>query len=555
MAGILAGFATGAATSALALSALSLLTSDHLPGPNPPAAPAEQLRTSVRPSEPDMPAAAPSSRDADPYVRPGSGTEASAPVDSSTSGSAEPAVMPRPALQVAPPSRPGGIAGNAEPTPASADPAVPVRTVPALPDPGRSRPFQAGAAPASPAPEPEPEMPAEAASPELPAPSAPPAVALAPDASTPAATVEEGGEVLDAVDAAPEPAAPIVPVERVEGGSSPADTSPESIVILDATPSGDTAAASDREEPEPVELVANEAAAPAQPAPPVEEGTSVQFKQVTVPDAREGNERVVTNRLPQIGDGTDEEQADAEVPDEEAPAEIVDEAPGGERALLANAMAFEPSAGRPALGVVLRDTPPRPTAEELAELGLAVTFSVDVRAPDAAEAIALYRGAGFEVALSGDLPNGAQGGDAETAVEDWLRRYPGAVAFVESTAGGLQPSREAMRGVTGRLAESGHGLVTYPRGLNAVQQVAGSVGVPSALLFRDLSGMDGVARLMDQAAFRATREDDVVVIGDATPAVLAALSEWAASSGGERVQPAPLSHVLTGDAAEVDASN
>lgn len=561
MAGVLAGFATGAATSALALSAVSLLTSGHLPGPTPPVRPVEEIRTSVRPSAPDAAADAPAARDADPYVRPGAATGGTLAPDISAPSGAEPAAMPRPALQVAPPARPRTVVAPAEARMARPDPAVPVRTVPTLPEPGRGQLAEPGIAPAAPDPEPVPvpELPAEAAAPDAGSPAGSsarsPVEALAPlEASPPSGAEPEPDRAVAGI-ANDVPTGPGTPA-----GPQAAATPPADIIVLgdpgprdgiagaealgDEAPSTEVAAPGGAME-EPVEEDVASAATP-RPGPALGEGTSVQFKSVPATGGTERDGDVVVDRLPQIGT-PDPAPETADVPGEPAPpVDAAEVAADGGPALVVNAAEFEASGDRPVLGILLRDASPRLTPEALAALDVPVTFVVDVAASDAAGAIALYRDAGFEVALSGDLPTGARTTDAEVAVEDWLRRYPGAVAFVEGSAGGLQPSREAAQGVMARLAESGHGLVTFPRGLNAAQQVAESVGVPSALVFRDIAGMPGQERLLDQAAFRASREDDVLVIGDADARTVAALSGWAASGGSERVQPSPVSYILKG---------
>ena len=589
MAGVLAGFGTGAATSALALSALSLLTSEHLPGSTPPMPPADEIRAAASPVRPDAAATAPGAPDANPYVRPGQGTGDAAAADTASAADPEPAAAPRAALEVAPPPRPAPMPAAAAPAPVVTDPGVTVRPVSTLTEvPAGGQVIEAGTPPAAPEP-----LPAPAAIPDEVAPGdAGPATA--PDAMEGAdapVALESGLNVIAAspseADAKPGSAIDAGALagtddqpDLSEGARIAADTmTAQAMPDEPSIPSGIEILAEPEtgaiEDSGGVDLAGRTGSMDADAAPgdpPSDEGTAVQFKQVR--PAGSGDDAspkggVVTNRLPQIGaapeaplppetgdpaDPDDSGDAAPEAPGESAaPATPPDAAANDGRAVTANAAPFVPSGARPVMGVLLRDASPRLTPEELDALDLPVTFVVDVRTPDAAEAIAAYRAAGFEVALSADLPAGASAGDAETSVEDWLRRFPGAVAFVEGREGGLQGSPGAMRGVMARLVESGHGLVTYPRGLNAAQRMAGSEGVPAALIFRNLTGADSLPRLMDQAAFRASRESGVLVIGDATARNVEALERWAASSGGRRIQTSPASFVLNGGGDADDA--
>ena len=591
MAGVFAGFATGAATSALALSALSLLTSEGLPGPNPPGAPAEELSVTARPAPPDAPAAAPTGADRNPFVRPGSGTGDAAGPEAATApaGAGEPAALPQASFEVDAPVGPGSEGSGDAVQPASADPDVTMRAAPGLEAPGRGRvadteevedaegpgPRPRSVAPtAAPEPRAEPDErgalpqpePVQTARASLPVPSvgAPGAAVVRPEAAAPAPMPDTrpAGVVAVSPGALPDDAAGLVvlPDGDAPQGFDRADIAvvrpappapvPDRAARVSAAPQGQAAEVVPKGAEGDGRAAPDLAAAPdAASGEEVAAGTAVQFQRVEETSSGDQTGGVVTNRLPQIGEAEPqpdepddpaeeaaEESAETDAPEDAGPPET--------GALSANAAAFEADGDRPALGLLLRDAAPRPTAEELAALTLPVTFAVNVSAPDAAEAIAHYREAGFEVALAADLPNGAQAADAETSVEAWLGRHPGAVAFVEATEGGLQGSRETVRGVLARLAESGHGLIAYPRGLNAAMQVAGSEGVPAALVFRDLDGPESVVRQMDQAAFRATREPGVLVVGDATPEIVAALKEWASSPAGGRVQAAPVSHVL-----------
>ena len=105
-----------------------------------------------------------------------------------------------------------------------------------------------------------------------------------------------------------------------------------------------------------------------------------------------------------------------------------------------------------------------------------------------------------------------------------------------------------MAQVVAAAGASGHGLVTFPRGLNTAQQIAERDGVPSALVFRDLDGdgQDGAAirRTLDQAAFRARQGGEVILVGRAQPETITALTEWALGNRAASVTLAPVSAVI-----------
>ncbi|MGR3541396.1 MAG: divergent polysaccharide deacetylase family protein [Hasllibacter sp.] len=241
--------------------------------------------------------------------------------------------------------------------------------------------------------------------------------------------------------------------------------------------------------------------------------------------------------------------ADAEAEAAAAGAEAAEEAPDEEGpAVVRNAVPFEDPAGRPAMAIVLRDAAPRPDPEVLAGLPLAVTIAVDAEAPDAAEAAAAYRAAGLEVVLSSDLPDGAGPQDAATAFAAWTEAVPQAVGVLELSEGGFSPTREAMDQIVSEAARSGHLMLSYPAGLNATRQAAERAGVPTGLVFRsfDAAGEtpEVMRRFLDQAAFRATRGDGIVMLGTATEQTIATLAEWAEGERASQVALAPVSAVI-----------
>ncbi len=262
-----------------------------------------------------------------------------------------------------------------------------------------------------------------------------------------------------------------------------------------------------------------------------------------------------TSRLPQnLGDemgadtgingGTAPEAEDAEMP--ASP-------PGGLRAIEAFAAPFGPAETRALLAVILIDEPD--SAIDLATLtGLSfpVAFAVDALHPDAADRAQAYRAAGFEVVMFGAfLIDGATAQDTEEAVGAVLALVPEAVALLDTPDHRIQGDRPVLDATVAALAETGHGLVAFPRGLNAAEQSAARAGVPGATVFRmlDASGetAPGITRSLTRAAFAAAQEGGVVVVGHTRPATVTALSSWALGDRSEVVALAPLSAVLLRD--------
>ena len=131
---------------------------------------------------------------------------------------------------------------------------------------------------------------------------------------------------------------------------------------------------------------------------------------------------------------------------------------------------------------------------------------------------------------------------------------PEAVAVLEGDAGGLQESREVSDQVARILADSGHGLVLYPQGLNTGQAIAARAGVPAATLFRDFDSKGQTAtvirRFLDQAAFKAGQEGSVIMLGRLRPETISALLIWGLQDRASRVAFVPVTRVLLPEGAD-----
>lgn len=203
---------------------------------------------------------------------------------------------------------------------------------------------------------------------------------------------------------------------------------------------------------------------------------------------------------------------------------------------------------KPLLSIVLIDDEGSIGAEALQSFPYPLTFAVDPFDPSAAEKMARYRAAGFEVMALMDLPLDSTAQDAETALEAGLGRLDQVVGVIEGVDNGLQGSRPLSDQVTAILRDKGYGFVTQNSGLNTVQKLAAREGVPSAFVFRDFDGANQtptvMRRFLDQAAFRAGQEGGVIMLGRVRPDTISALLLWGLQDRANRVALAPVSAIL-----------
>jgi polysaccharide deacetylase 2 family uncharacterized protein YibQ len=247
---------------------------------------------------------------------------------------------------------------------------------------------------------------------------------------------------------------------------------------------------------------------------------------------------IETGRLPSVGSVPADVEPDA--PD--VPAET--------RAIALNAMPFENPEGKPLMSIVLIDDGTSPIGREaLDAFPYPLSFAVDATAPGAAEAMARYRAAGFEVLAIADLPEGADARDTETVMQTVFAAVPRAVAILEGTGAGLQTSRDASEQLAPILLESGHGLVVFAKGLQTAPKLIAREGVPVGTVFRDFDSAGQSAtvirRFLDQAAFKATREEGgVIMLGRLRADTISALLLWGLQDRASSVALAPVSAVL-----------
>jgi polysaccharide deacetylase 2 family uncharacterized protein YibQ len=270
-----------------------------------------------------------------------------------------------------------------------------------------------------------------------------------------------------------------------------------------------------------------------------------------LPQAGSGSELPVVRRL---GDSDDAVPQEAEVVEADAGADSDDAAAAAEPegpALTAFASAFEASGDMPLLSIVLvQQGGDALSPDVLGALPPYVAFAVDASDPSATEYARAYREAGREVVMIPSLPAGAAPQDIEQALAVNFERVPEAVAVMDVSGSSFQSDREAVAQVVAVAASSGHGLITFPRGLNTAHQEAQRAGVPTGLIFRNLDGegetAEEIIRTLDRAAFRARQDEAVILVGTTGAATLSAIGEWMLGSRAEGVTIAPISAALGG---------
>ncbi len=270
-----------------------------------------------------------------------------------------------------------------------------------------------------------------------------------------------------------------------------------------------------------------------------------------VPNTSNQATGVVVNRLPSLRtpSETEAEEPDAAAEAETAPADVT-----GLGALQAFASAVEvPEAGS-LIGVILVHTgADGVSADELAKLELPFSVAIDPSQPGAKEAADTYRAAGIEVlAMVNDLPETAEPSDVAVAMEGYFGVLNEAVGVLDPLDARIQSNRDLLEPVLAAISETGHGLVTYDRGLNTAQQTARRQDVAAATVFRlldaDLEESPKIKRYLSRAAFTAAQDGSVVVLGRAYSETVAALVEWALDDKGADINVVPVSKIMLDDA-------
>nr|WP_322866067.1 divergent polysaccharide deacetylase family protein [Aquicoccus sp. G2-2]MEA1113344.1 divergent polysaccharide deacetylase family protein [Aquicoccus sp. G2-2] len=208
--------------------------------------------------------------------------------------------------------------------------------------------------------------------------------------------------------------------------------------------------------------------------------------------------------------------------------------------------------GKPEMSVVLIDQGTGPVGvEALAGFPYPLSIAVDTSRSDAEDTMAKYRAAGFEVLAMIKLPDGAQPEDVEVAMPVLMAKVPEAVAVMEAPGLGIQFDRKVSDQVTRILADTGQGLLLYPKGLDTARKLATKNGVPAATVFRDLDdkGQDAraIRRFLNFGTVKASDGEGVVMVGRMRADTLSALILWALEDKTRQVAIVPLSQQLLGE--------
>ena len=247
---------------------------------------------------------------------------------------------------------------------------------------------------------------------------------------------------------------------------------------------------------------------------------------------------------------TDTPAADEDAAVEEAPVEESADQQGGP-ALQAYATPFDGGEGLPLISIILVHQGDAALNETILEvLPPHVAFGVDASLPNASGIAAAYRAAGREVVMIPSLPSGAAPQDIEQALSVNFDQIPEAVAVMDVSGASFQSDRDAVEQVVDVVSASGHGIITFPRGLNTAHQSAQRAGVPTGLIFRNLDGsgedQEEIRRSLDRAAFRARQDEAVILVGTTGSTMLSALTEWVLGNRATTVTIAPISAALGG---------
>ena len=392
-----------------------------------------------------------------------------------------------------------------------------------------------------------PETSPELASPEAPA-SAPETVTEAPTE----ATAPDTDTVAEAAPEIVEETAPVAPTPEV------ADTAPTIVPRIIQTESAEAPATP--EAPQAVEAPSADEAPNA--IIRVDGGESEFFKPVD----EIGNmaQNVETDRLPRIGAAPEVVVPDqtAESPQIDATTDqsggdtdaVITERPPleGSNALKRWASSFEIPGNTPLISIVLVHSGDSAIPSELTErLPDTVAFAIDAGMPRAVSIANEYRALGREVVMIPSLPIAATPQDVEQALRVNFETVPEAVAVMDNSGDSFQSDRAAVAQVVDVVAVSGHGLITFPRGLNTAHQRAERAGVPTGLIFRDIDGAgesnEQIRRAMDRAAFRARQDEAVILVGRTNDLTIEALQEWVLGNRAASVALVPISAALSAE--------
>ncbi len=239
-------------------------------------------------------------------------------------------------------------------------------------------------------------------------------------------------------------------------------------------------------------------------------------------------------------------------PQPQPQSQAADSATSGEPAYLRNAAPFEVPPGAVGLLAVVLIDPAGDLAmsEAVAALDAPVSAAIVPSGANVGAAAALYGEAGKDILLAGaGLPDGATPQDAEVTLSVHLEAMPNAVGLMAPESGGFVSDRDVAIQVLQILAADGHGLVLWDQGLNPIRSVAERSGRPTALVYRQIDSRSAnereIQRRLDRAAFEARRLGGVIVVGEARPETLEAVTLWSERNSAGDIALAPVSALLS----------
>ena len=239
-----------------------------------------------------------------------------------------------------------------------------------------------------------------------------------------------------------------------------------------------------------------------------------------------------------------------------AETEVAKEAPAEGRALEMNATKYE-TKGRPLLGVILLDVGAKGlSVAKLKKLKAPLTIAILADAVDASERALAYSAAGFEViAMASDDRNAAlnqalNSGQVQTAIDVIFTNVPNAIGLLDSKQAKIQKNSRTAKVIVKGFVDTGHGLVTYAKGLNSVDREAHAAGVRTAKVTRTLDANSEnkamMVRYLDRVSLDAGRDGAAIILGTTAKNTVATIAVWLLSSKGQSVSLAPASAVLMG---------
>jgi polysaccharide deacetylase 2 family uncharacterized protein YibQ len=240
----------------------------------------------------------------------------------------------------------------------------------------------------------------------------------------------------------------------------------------------------------------------------------------------------------------------------EVEAQVIEKVLADDRALEINATQYE-ATDRPLLGVILLDIGAKGlSVDKLKKLNAPLTIAILADAPDASERALAYSVAGFEViAMASDdsdsvLNQAMNAIQIQSALDVIFTNVPNAIGLLDSKQASIQKNRRMAKVIVKGFVDSGHGLVTYAKGLNSVDREARAAGVRATKVARTLDANSEnkaiMVRYLDRVSLDAGRDGAAIILGTTAKTTVATIAVWLLSSKGQSVSLAPASAVLLG---------